>query len=140
MIRYASGGCLSPVLHVFSLEGSVIPKAVGWAMVSSATAVFVNLQFYDADSAENLIASTWFSYSFLLSFLVVFRTQSAYSRYWEGASTLHAVKGDFINAAGCMFAFCNADPAKKAEVRQFQHLVVRLMSLLHCAGLQSVAC
>merc|ERR1719408_666719 len=114
MIRYASGGCLSPVLHVFSLEGSVIPKAVGWAMVSSATAIFVNVQFYDADYAENLIASTWFSYSFLLSFLVVFRTQSAYSRYWEGASTLNAIRGDFVNATSCMFAFCSTKPEQKA--------------------------
>merc|ERR1719281_166938 len=39
-----------------------------------------------------------------------------------------------------MFAFCNPNADKKAEVRHFQHLIVRLMSLLHCAGLQSVAC
>lgn len=116
-----------------------MPKALGWAMFSSALSVLVNVFYYSPETAETTIASTWFSYSFLLSFLVVFRTQSAYSRYWEGATVLASIKADFVNAASCMFAFCSTDPNKKTEVRQFQHLVVRLMSLLHCSGLQQVA-
>jgi len=141
MIRYTTGGCIQPVAHIFTMQGSVVPKAAGWAFCSGCAAVFVNLMYFDEDNAEMMkrVATVWFSFSFLLSFLVVFRTQSAYNRYWEGASTLHSVKGDFVNAASCMFAFCSVDPAKKAEVRHFQHLIVRLLSLLHCSGLQSVA-
>lgn len=140
MIRYDSRpGFISPLIHLFSMNGSVIPKATCWAVVSAGAAVFVNTMYYDEEKAEGMIASVWLSYSFLLSFLIVFRTQSAYSRYWEGASTLNAIKGDFVNAASCIFAFCSRDPAKSAEVRRFQHLVARLLSLLHCSGLQSIA-
>jgi len=139
MINYISSGCTAPILHVCQLKGSVIPKAIGWAVLSCTLSVMVNHNGYGDEELSRAITQTYFSYSFLLSFLVVFRTQSAYSRYWEGASTLNAIKGDFTNAASCMFAFCSTDPSKHESVVQFQHLIVRLMSLLHCAGLQSVA-
>jgi len=128
-----------PVTHIVMMNGSVIPKAVGWALAGSLASILVNVVYYDDESSEKMIASTWFSYSFLLSFLVVFRTQSAYSRYWEGAGTLQSIKGNLANAASCLFAFCSNDPAKKGQVQHFQHLMVRLMSLLHCSGLQWIA-
>lgn len=120
-------------------SGSVLHRASVWAVPASALAVVINLFFYHEDTTSGPVISAWYSYSFLLSFLVVFRTQQAYSRYWEGASLLHKAKGDWLNAMSCVIAFCTNDPAMYTEVKAFQHAVVRLMSLLHCTALQQVA-
>lgn len=137
MITYDTGKW--SIMFALRLRGSVFPRACLWAILSAALAVIVNFFYFDRTGSNSIISSTWFSYSFLLSFLVVFRTQQAYARYWEGASTLCSVRGDFVNAASCIFAFCSSDSSKKVDVLHFQHHIVRLMSLLHCSGLQQVA-
>jgi len=98
----------------------------------------VNYFFWEEYEHSTRVNSAWFSYKFLVCFLVVFRTQQAYSHYWEGVTLLHKTKGDWLNAFSCIIAFCSTDPKKAHEVAAFQHLVVRLMSLLHCSALQQV--
>jgi len=44
-----------------------------------------------------------------------------------------------VNATSSLIAFCSSDKAQRGEVERFQHLIVRLMSMLYCAGLQQVA-
>eukprot|EP00971_Amphidinium_carterae_P328024 6459700-Amphidinium_carterae.1 len=48
------------------------------------------------------------------------------------------VRGQWMNAASCVVAFCSAVPEKQQDVEEFLHLFVRLMSLLFCTGLQQV--
>lgn len=84
------------------------------------------------------VGQIWTGYNFVLGFLVVFRTTHSYGRYWEGATLLHQIRGEWFNAVSCLFAFCSPAPEKRAEVEHFQNLVVRLTSMLHCAALQQV--
>lgn len=67
------------------------------------------------------------------------RPREAYSRYWEGATLLMQVRGEWLNAASSLIAFCTPEPALQAHVAKFQHQLVRLMSLLYCSALQRVA-
>merc|ERR1719512_149322 len=43
-----------------------------------------------------------------------------------------------MNAASSLIAFCSSEEKQKAQVAEFQHLVVRLMSMMHCQALQAV--
>ena len=42
-------------------------------------------------------------------------------------------------ALGTMMAFCTTDSTRADDVDAFQHLMIRLMSLLHCSALQQLA-
>merc|ERR1712176_1119934 len=66
-------------------------------------------------------------------------TQQAYGRYWDGITALQYVRGVWFNATSNLIAFTSADPEREQEVQSFQHLLVRLMSLMHCTALQEVA-
>jgi len=81
----------------------------------------------------------WSSYNIAIGLLLVFRTQQAYSRWWEGGSLLQQVRGEWYNAASSLIAFSSSDPSRIRDVQTFQHLLVRLVSLLYCSALQQVA-
>jgi len=95
-------------------------------------------QYWDAEEWTANLLSIWSSYSFILSFLVVFRNNQAYSRFWEGASLMNEMRGEWLNVCTSLVAFCSSEKDKEAEVQSFQELLVRLMSLLHCSALQAV--
>jgi predicted membrane chloride channel (bestrophin family) len=101
------------------------------------------MSFFEAegisDKAQSLSLQVWSTFNFVLGFLVVFRTQKAYVRYWEGASRLEQAKAEWFNAVSSLIAFCSYKEDKKEEVEKFQHLLVRLISLLFCKALQQVA-
>eukprot|EP00448_Togula_jolla_P025611 CAMPEP_0170653190 /NCGR_PEP_ID=MMETSP0224-20130122/47280_1 /TAXON_ID=285029 /ORGANISM="Togula jolla, Strain CCCM 725" /LENGTH=335 /DNA_ID=CAMNT_0010985055 /DNA_START=152 /DNA_END=1157 /DNA_ORIENTATION=+ len=75
----------------------------------------------------------------VLGFMIVFRSNQAYSRYWEGAGLVMQVKGEWFNAASSLFAFCSSDPTRASEVDDFQHGIVRLMSMLYCSALEQIS-
>jgi len=124
---------------IFSLRGSVFQKGVVWAV--PATILSIVLHFLaptinmDADSSVGPVVS---SYNFVLGFLIVFRTQQAYGRFADGAALLQQVTGVWLCAAQSMIAFSSRKEEHKHKVAEFQHLVVRLFSLLQCAALQRV--
>jgi len=88
---------------------------------------------------DKFVSQAWFAIASVVGFLIVFRTQQGYSRYWEGASLLQSVKAYWLNASSNLVAFCTKDPARQQDVERFQHVLVRLVSLLHCSALQTVA-
>lgn len=140
MIRYSPGKW--HVLFIFAWNGSVFPKGVTWATPSAMIAVLVSL-FIEVDVTQKNLSSSlnmlWSGYSFVLGFLIVFRTQQAYSRFWEGTTLLHKVRATWFNAVSSLFAFCSTKKDRVADVESFQQLVVRLVSLLFCSALQQVA-
>jgi len=80
----------------------------------------------------------WSSCTFLLGFMLVFRNNQSFSRFWEGATLIHQIRGEWFNAVSNLIAFCNQDVTKKKEVQHFQHLLIRLSSMLYCCALQQV--
>jgi len=154
MILYSTGDtCLG--IEVLKLRGSVLPKAIGWGLGFSSFAALLHLLplfgVADADEdgkmdfLENVDASkigtVWAAYSSILGFLVVFRNNQAYARFWEGASLVRQIRGEWFNATSALIAFSSHEvetQAEKMAQNRFKHMIVRLFSALYCSALQHV--
>lgn len=128
--------------YVMKLKGSVIPKAIVFAFPSGCLAVGLHY-FYGwiGTVPDHLMKGfgVWATFTTILGMLIVFRTNQAYNRYWEGATLLLQVRGEWLNACSSLFAFCSAEDHQRDAVLRFQHQMIRLMSMLYCAALQNVA-
>lgn len=127
---------------LFRLRGSVLPKAAMLAFPSAGFAVALHFYFDWMGYTLEPIASggpVWALMTTALAVLIVFRTNQAYSRYWEGATLLMQVRGEWLNATSSLIAFCTPEPSMQALAGKFQHQIVRMMSLLYCAALEQVA-
>lgn len=128
---------------LFQLSGSVFPRAFVQAAPSAAAAAAIHIYYGTDDeglrSAGSSFAPVLGSYTFVLGFLVVFRTQLAYARYWEGATLLSLIRGQWYNAISSIFAFCTNKPEHAKQVADFKHMMVRLMSMLHCSALVEIS-
>jgi len=89
--------------------------------------------------AGDVGASVLAGFTFILGFLVVFRSQQAFARWWEGGTLLQQLRGEWFNAYSSLMAFCNSAPDKQQDVLEFQHRLARLVSLLYCAAIQQVS-
>lgn len=129
---------------IFSLVGSVLPKACVWAVPNALLGVglLLNRKAHDVADLDmepmSGVAAVWSSYTLVLAFLLVFRSNQAFTRFWEGASATAAVNSMWTNAAGSLMSFSSQDAEKLDQVRRFQHLAVRLLSLLFCSSIQDV--
>eukprot|EP00929_Paragymnodinium_shiwhaense_P115912 TRINITY_DN8507_c0_g4_i1.p1 TRINITY_DN8507_c0_g4~~TRINITY_DN8507_c0_g4_i1.p1 ORF type:complete len:493 (-),score=48.34 TRINITY_DN8507_c0_g4_i1:596-2074(-) len=128
-------------------HGSVFPRALVWATTSALLTAgwclffrwsWGGLEHYP-DVGGTAFTIVWGGYTFTVGFLLVFRTQIAFSRFWEGATALWAVKGVWVNVVSNLLAFTTADPTKKHEAEAFQHFLVRLMSMLFSVSLESIS-
>eukprot|EP00930_Biecheleria_cincta_P095100 TRINITY_DN87124_c0_g1_i1.p1 TRINITY_DN87124_c0_g1~~TRINITY_DN87124_c0_g1_i1.p1 ORF type:complete len:338 (-),score=47.04 TRINITY_DN87124_c0_g1_i1:66-1079(-) len=142
MISYTPGTW--GVGFIFSLVGSVFPKAAVWAVPNALLAVglLLNRKAHvvadlEMESMEG-VADVWSSYTLVLAFLLVFRSNQAFTRFWEGTTSTAAVHSMWTNAAGTLMSFSSQEPEKLDQVRRFQHLAVRLLSLLFCSAMQDV--
>jgi len=111
---------------VFRLKGSVFPRAMVVAVPSVIVAIGLRLiiDHYGWKREELGGNQIWAGYNSALGFLIIFRTQKAYSRWWEGGSLLLQVRGEWYNAASSLIAFCSGDEGRRSEIRDFQHLMV----------------
>jgi len=143
MIQYDPGRW--SICFAFSLHGSVFPKAFVWAGPCSAVSMTLHFFFQSKPEvfrqmgAGDVGASVLAGFTFILGFLVVFRSQQAYSRWWEGGTLLQQLRGEWFNAFSNLMAVCNHDPVRKHEVAEFQHRLVRLVSLMYCTALEQVS-
>eukprot|EP00929_Paragymnodinium_shiwhaense_P089659 TRINITY_DN4980_c0_g1_i1.p1 TRINITY_DN4980_c0_g1~~TRINITY_DN4980_c0_g1_i1.p1 ORF type:complete len:498 (+),score=86.94 TRINITY_DN4980_c0_g1_i1:71-1564(+) len=145
MIEYEFGRW--GVGFIFSISGSVFPRAMAWALPAGLLTVMYcqlfrrmwSLSTDYPDMGGTSFTIVWGGYTFIVGFLLVFRTQIAFARFWEGARVLWYVKGVWLNATSNSLAFTTTDAKKTREANAFQHLLVRLMSMLYSAALESVS-
>mmetsp|Transcript_33330 Transcript_33330/g.75994 ORF Transcript_33330/g.75994 Transcript_33330/m.75994 type:complete len:602 (-) Transcript_33330:216-2021(-) len=133
---------------VFSVSGSVFPKSLVWALPDALAAVAVcfasrnnegrNVLHLDEDDVSRCI-SLMGGYYALMGFILVFRSQLAYSRWWEGGALLQQLRGEWFNAYSSLLAFCSTQEADRHDVELFQSLLMRLMSILYSSALEQVA-
>lgn len=131
------------VLFVFKSEGSVFKRSLVFALPSAVLGYVLSKWIVPLTGMDNIdtkgLVSLWGSFTFILGFLLVFRTQIAYGRFWEGCMALTRVRSVWFNAVSNLFAFTSSEPHKIEDVELFQHCLVRLFSLMHCQALQQVA-
>merc|ERR1719162_293469 len=70
--------------------------------------------------------------------MIVFRSSQAYSRYWEGATIIQKVRGEWFNTISSLMAFCNRKSEDDDRVIMFQHQMIRLMSLLFGTAISTI--
>jgi len=120
--------------------GSIVPfatqVAVPCAIVSTILKwLEVHCHFHYLVDAFQIKVAAYGSFSSLLGFLVVFRTSQAYSRYWNGGGSMQQMMGSWFDTASSLIAFCKLSKADHEETRRFQHLLLRLFSLLTALAL-----
>ncbi|CAJ1349757.1 unnamed protein product [Effrenium voratum] len=138
------------LLMILRIRGSVFPKGLRWAVPNAIFAALLHdlLRRFAPDHNSNGLPDfaeqmdgvevMWSGYTFVLGFLVVFRNNQAYSRFWEGATLISQVRGEWFNAVSSLFAFASRKPEKAEKVLEFKQLLVRLASMMYCAALQQV--
>lgn len=131
--------------NVWRFRGSVLPTAFAWAFFSMMLEITLRhsgfrpyLASFLDDSDERTLGYVWGGFTALLGFAVGFRSRQAYTRFWEGARLVYLVRGEWFNCASSLMSFCSDKPDKTLLVEEFQQLLVRLVSLLHCMALQHV--
>lgn len=131
---------------VWGLTGSVFPRALAMAVPNAILSfIFAHILHggrlppeENTDRGDNAIKMLA-AFTSVQFFVLFFRSNVAYSRWWEGGTLLQKTRGEWFNAYSSLIAFCSTDPNMAPKVEEFQHLLARLMSLLFCAGLQQVS-
>eukprot|EP00928_Gymnodinium_smaydae_P003227 TRINITY_DN11153_c0_g1_i1.p1 TRINITY_DN11153_c0_g1~~TRINITY_DN11153_c0_g1_i1.p1 ORF type:complete len:346 (+),score=35.03 TRINITY_DN11153_c0_g1_i1:75-1112(+) len=134
MISYDSKNVIN---LLYRYRGSILPVALTFAVPAGVLAALTkychNTYFPDWDFTEaGGISNT---YNSVLGFLLVFRCQVAWGRFWDGASHLQVIKGGWLNAVSNLMSFCSEKPEMQAEVQRFQHQLCRLMSMMYSSAL-----
>mmetsp|Transcript_64411 Transcript_64411/g.150968 ORF Transcript_64411/g.150968 Transcript_64411/m.150968 type:complete len:141 (-) Transcript_64411:152-574(-) len=121
----ASGG-----VHVLlSFRGSVIPKALVWSVPCAFVAILLHSHWGEDKGDDNLemqgIGTIRSGFSFVLGFLIVFRSNQAYSRFWESVTLFQQIGGEWLNAFSNLLCFCSKDPEKLGQVNEFRYYLSR---------------
>jgi len=146
MIDYTSSGESWIVCQVLSMNGTVLHKAVGYAVFNALITGVLHwyLRQYSTSWLGSMegVQGIWTGYTSILGFLVVFRNNQAYSRFWEGATLVRQVRGEWFNAVSALIAFSKKDSKVSGALQEmtnnFQEVLVRLASALYCSALRQV--
>lgn len=143
MIHY-DGRKWHHILNVVKINGSVFPSACLVALPCSAVTAALKLwsNYVDPELlTENSVlsnAQAWSGFSFLVGFLVVFRTSQAYSRFWDGCTSTHQMSAEWFDAASALVSFCKFSKAESEVIDCFKQTLVRLFSMLHACALADI--
>eukprot|EP00931_Biecheleriopsis_adriatica_P002184 TRINITY_DN10286_c0_g1_i2.p1 TRINITY_DN10286_c0_g1~~TRINITY_DN10286_c0_g1_i2.p1 ORF type:complete len:384 (-),score=79.33 TRINITY_DN10286_c0_g1_i2:247-1311(-) len=131
------------IFLLMSMKGSIIPSAIGWAVPCATLAALVKFLIqhfeYEVKATPGGVLTTVAGFITMLSFMMAFRANQAFSRYWEGAELVQQTRGVWQNAISSLSSFCSEDPRKQEEVRMLKNQVIRLMSLLFSTALTALA-
>lgn len=138
MILYRKGG-IYHVLNLCSFDGSVFPQLFAPSLVCATIAGLMHhFNFHSNRLVMNETAG-WQGFSYLVGFMIVFRTSMAYSKFWEGCTQLYRMRSEWMDACSSLIAFTKyGSRSQEEEVDRFRHLLIRLFSMLHALALAEV--
>jgi len=132
---------------VFRKDGSLALRASLYAVPAAIVAVLLVLlddwlPSFRENSGMTQVSGgqVWSASTATLALLLGFRTREAMSRFWEGTSLLHQMRGEWFDAVSCCVTFSRstAEGKNKDDVMRFRHTLVRLMSLCHGSALEEI--
>jgi len=143
MIQYDNASTLLILCH---MSGSVYLKAGKQAADAGIHALVFSfwrddLEVFDTfnafDFSRNDSSSTYGYqiFTFVLGFVVVFRCQMGYSRFWHGRVALETMSHNWLDAATKAIVFDAESSKPEADIKQFRLKLSSLFSLLHAASL-----
>lgn len=133
MILYKGGWRHIPN-RLFQYTGSTVPKSFLIALFPAlAAGALKHFKPLEVDILTQTQA--WSGFSFLVGFLVVFRTSQAYIRFNEGITTTHRMRAEWFDACTTIMSFTKFSKCEKEVAMRFKELFVRLVSMLNAAAL-----
>eukprot|EP00913_Durusdinium_trenchii_P011871 g11149.t1 len=96
---------------IFGIYGSVFPYAFIMAVVNAALTfgVSVSMELSDGFNADpqttETVATLMAIFSAVMMFILTFRSDIAYERWWEGGTLLQKTRGEWFNAYSSLVAF-----------------------------------
>lgn len=142
--RGSDTSVFSLLCRTFQLRGSVFPQALFIALPCALFTALIKLAMnigvinLDGSDAPLKEYAAWSGFSFLVGFLIVFRTSQAYSRFWDGCTSTHAMRAEWFDACSALVAFCKHSKAEGSRIVTFQNVLVRLFSILHALALAEI--
>eukprot|EP00403_Amphidinium_massartii_P030563 CAMPEP_0178390812 /NCGR_PEP_ID=MMETSP0689_2-20121128/10839_1 /TAXON_ID=160604 /ORGANISM="Amphidinium massartii, Strain CS-259" /LENGTH=567 /DNA_ID=CAMNT_0020011333 /DNA_START=34 /DNA_END=1737 /DNA_ORIENTATION=+ len=144
MIEYSAHGTWV-LQKLFRMNGSVFPSAFIVAFPCAAFAAVVKVLIEETDvlsflkSEDSILKETqaWSGFSFLVGFLIVFRTSQAYNRFWDGCTATHQMRAEWFDGCSALISFAEHARAKVDDkmLDDFRGRIVRLFSMLHACAL-----
>lgn len=149
MIHYEVGW--NQIGFIFQLKGSVFPfaftVAMPCALLSMALKVMDGKDLlgdwstddYGRDGLQLLAESAAYGgFSFLVGFVIVFRTSQSYTRFNDALNTTHQMVAEWFDAAGSLVAFSKSSKLCAQDTAAFLHMVIRLFSMLCAASMEEL--
>lgn len=120
MINYNPKNWFTFIFRIHKVESfrQLLPLMFGMAIYSALVALFEIRNSYFVISIEitRSISTIYSLLGFTLSLLLVFRTNTAYDRWWEG----RRLWGDLINSSRALAAFLNAALHKSDSISRVE--------------------
>eukprot|EP00928_Gymnodinium_smaydae_P047886 TRINITY_DN31991_c0_g1_i1.p1 TRINITY_DN31991_c0_g1~~TRINITY_DN31991_c0_g1_i1.p1 ORF type:complete len:471 (-),score=72.79 TRINITY_DN31991_c0_g1_i1:410-1822(-) len=125
---------------ICQISGSVLPKSFLIAFFPTVAAIVAGylIEYYGIDYTPVANNATYSSFTFVVGFLLVFRNQTAYARFWEGTSQIQVLRGCWVNAFSTLLAFSNTSKKDKEEIAKFQMKLLRMFSTLHACSIDFI--
>jgi len=128
----------------WKVHGSVFPHAMLWAIPPSILAFLLKileqqdlLTLHDFDIMKG--SSVYSGFTFVLGFVLVFRTSESYNRYWNGATSVLEMRSEWYAACSSLMAFTKMSESDAKDISEFEHTMIRLFCLLHAFALEEIA-
>jgi len=142
MISYDTGSKIIIALDHRNFRNMLRQPSLFRAMLVAlpCAAMSACTKFMDHNMGFNFLAgimpedATYSSFTFLVTFFVVFHTSHAYQRFSEGAKEMYGIMGNFVDMFSQLIAFTRASKGSKEQTTDFKRKLVRLSSLLFAAS------
>lgn len=126
----------------WQIKGSILPRGSLFAFPPAVLALCLR-SAVDAGWIEDVDitgdASIYSGFTFVLGFILVFRTQQSYGRYWLAATSIHEMRSEWYDGCASLIAFAKVSDKTQLEILHFQHFIVRLFSLMNAVALTEIA-
>jgi len=133
MIQYDQRYCFS-IGIIWDLRGSVYFNVLPYALFGAIEVVVLKgLNHFYEWKADEIFEHPYVYqvYTFVLGFVIVFRCNLAYNRFWEGRTNLELMTSKWSDAALQSVVFDNIAKKPEMDRRAFRARMVALFSLLH---------
>ncbi|CAD7699638.1 unnamed protein product [Ostreobium quekettii] len=149
MILYSKNYWGLPLL--WRIYGSAFPRTLPFALVSGVITLILEWTVAEDKDGVPSTARRWWehpypyqTFAFIVGFMLVFRSNFGYGRYWEGRTTLQLMSAKWSDAVIQVLNFDfgtlppDLDDEGKRRARRFGDTFVHLMSLLHAVAVQNL--
>lgn len=129
---------------LFKVYGSAFPRALPFSLLSALLAGLLRAYASEAVDSQLRHPYPYQAFAFIVGFMIVFRSNLGYQRYWEGRTSLTLMTSKLTDAVVQVLTFDQGTlpdaptPDQAEAASRFRDNIVHLVSLLHAVALQTL--